>query len=101
MIPPVAIVVAVLGGIYTGIATPTESGGVGAFVDGHLRCADRVFELVYYEKGCLDDIGINLDAHVVDHRGDLLHQCLHCPWRSTTDSEVCRFAPRSVVMASS
>ncbi len=30
MIPPVAIVVAVLGGIYTGIATPTESGGVGA-----------------------------------------------------------------------
>jgi len=30
VIPPVLIVVAVLGGIYTGITTPTESGGVGA-----------------------------------------------------------------------
>jgi len=30
VVPPVAIVVAVLGGIYTGITTPTESAGVGA-----------------------------------------------------------------------
>jgi tripartite ATP-independent transporter DctM subunit len=30
VIPPVAIVVAVLGGIYSGITTPTESAGIGA-----------------------------------------------------------------------
>ena len=30
VIPPVLIVATVLGGIYSGIATPTESGGVGA-----------------------------------------------------------------------
>ncbi len=32
MIPPVILVIGVLGSIFTGIATPTEAAGVGAFV---------------------------------------------------------------------
>ncbi|AOV07482.1 TRAP transporter large permease [Sporosarcina ureilytica] len=43
LIPPLILIVAVLGTIYTGVATPTEAAGVGAFVALLMTIAYRKF----------------------------------------------------------
>ncbi len=45
LVPPLILIIAVLGSIYTGVATPTEASGVGAFVALLMTIAYRRFTL--------------------------------------------------------
>lgn len=52
VLPPAALIIAVLGSIFSGLATPTEAAGIGAFGATFLAIANRKFDLGVLKEVC-------------------------------------------------
>ena len=53
VVPPAALIIAVLGSIFAGIATPTEAAGIGAFGATLLAILNRKFDLGVMREVCV------------------------------------------------
>lgn len=54
LVPPLILIISVLGSIYTGIATPTEASGVGAFIALVMSILYRRFSWKMVQEAVLD-----------------------------------------------
>ena len=52
VLPPAVLIIAVLGSIFSGLATPTEAAGIGAFGATLLAIANRKFNLSVLKEVC-------------------------------------------------
>ncbi len=59
LLPLLALIVAILGGIYAGIFTPTEAGGVGAFLAAVIAFSRRALTWEKLRDACLHSVSLS------------------------------------------